>query len=181
MNRKTFLTQLGGTGLLAMLPLTKTFAAQTAKRSVESNAKAKIVRVNEGVELRIFGNPQKQKVVGTDTDYQIFEWIDDLKPGSGIPPHIHTREDEIFRVLEGQVELMVDDKTTILKEGDMAYAPKNIVHSWKVIGDQKAKMWVSAFPSGMELMFHELHDLPPGKPDFETVAKICNSYGIKFV
>lgn len=181
MNRKTFLTQLGGTGLLAILPLTKTFAAQTEKRSVNSGEKEKIVRANEGVELRIFGNPQRQKIIGTDTNNQIFEWIDELSPGSGIPPHIHTKEDEVFRVLEGQVELMVDNKTTMLKEGDLAYAPKNIVHSWKVVGDQKAKMWVSAFPSGMELMFHELHKLPPGKPDFETIANICDSYGIKFV
>ncbi len=181
MNRKKFLIQLGGTGLLAILPLKAIYAANQKIFIAVSKVKEKIVRANEGTELRIFGNPQQQKVVGADTENQIFEWIDDLKPGSGIPPHIHTKEDEIFRVLSGQVEIMVDSKTTILKEGDMAYAPKNIVHSWKVVGDQKAKMWVSAFPSGMEHMFQELHDMPPGKPDFDTVAKICVRYGIKFV
>ncbi|NAS11135.1 cupin domain-containing protein [Poritiphilus flavus] len=180
MNRKTFITQLGGTGLAAILPVG---VHASSKRSIKSSidTKEKVVRANEGTELRIFGNPQWQKVVGADTDNQIFEWIDDLSPGSGIPPHIHTKEDEIFRVLSGQVELMVDNKSTILGEGDMAYAPKNIVHSWKVIGDQKARMWVSAFPSGMEHMFKELNDLPPGKPDFEEVVRISKTYGIKFL
>ncbi|MEX0287861.1 MAG: cupin domain-containing protein [Flavobacteriaceae bacterium] len=181
MNRKKFLTRLGGTGLAAILPGTGIYASQKNVPESGTDGKEKIVRANQGTELQIFGNPQWQKVVGTDTDNQIFEWIDDLSPGSGIPPHIHTKEDEIFRVLSGQLEIMVDNKVTILREGDMAYAPKNIVHSWKVIGDQQAKMWVSAFPSGMEHMFQELNDMPPGKPNFEEVAKICQAYGIKFI
>ncbi|MBT8210444.1 MAG: cupin domain-containing protein [Eudoraea sp.] len=180
MNRKTFLTRLGGTSLAVMLPANAVMA--TIRNSpLEKKKKEKIVLANEGVELNILGNPQRHKVVGLDTDNQIFEWVDNLAPGSGIPPHIHTREDEIFRVLKGQVEIMVDNKSTILKAGDMAFAPKNIVHSWKVVGEEKAQMWVSAFPSGMEHMFHELSELPEGKPDFNKVAAICDKYGITFV
>ena len=94
-----------------------------------TETKEKIVRKEEGTKLNIFGNPQYHKVVGKETNHQIFKWVDYLSPGSGIPPHIHSKEDEIFSVLSGEVEIMVDNKTTILKEGDMAYAPKNIVHS----------------------------------------------------
>lgn len=181
MNRKRFLTQLGGTGLMALLPATTAQALMPKARRERKTNDPKIVKVKEGAELRIFGNPQWHKVVGDDTGNQIFEWVDELAPGSGIPPHIHTKEDEIFRVLEGQVELMVDGKTSVLKQGDMAFAPKNLVHSWRVLGDQRARMWVSAFPSGMEHMFHELHALPEGPPDFEKVAAISATYGIRFV
>ncbi|MBT8187944.1 MAG: cupin domain-containing protein [Croceitalea sp.] len=179
MDRKRFLTQLGGTGLAALLPLTT--AKAFFKEPPLFKNKEKIVRDNEGTQLHILGNPQRHKVVGEDTGNQIFEWVDNVAPGSGIPPHVHTKEDEIFRVLQGEVELMVDGKTTTLKAGDMAYAPKNLVHSWKVVGDQRASMWVSAFPSGMEHMFHELHALPPGPPDFTKVSEICETYGIRFV
>lgn len=181
MNRKQFLTQLGGTGLVALLPLSTAKAFMPSASADSKETKAKIVKDDEGPELRIFGNPQRHKVVGGDTGDQIFEWVDDVVPGSGIPPHLHTKEDEIFRVLEGEVEIMIDGKAAVLKAGDMAFAPKNIVHAWKVVGDQKAKMWVSAFPSGMEHMFHELHALPAGPPDFEQVAAICETYGIRFV
>ena len=181
MNRKLFLTQLGGAGVLAMTPLTTAKAFFTENRLLKNKLKQKIVRHNEGTELRVFGNPQWHKVVGEDTDNQVFEWVDDLAPGSGIPPHVHTKEDEIFRVLRGEVEIMVDGKTTTLKKGDMAFAPKNVVHSWKVKGDEKATMWVSAFPSGMEHMFKDLHALPPGPPDFKKVSEICETYGIRFV
>jgi quercetin dioxygenase-like cupin family protein len=181
MDRKQFLTRLGGIGLLAMTPLTTAKAFFKQRPIFKNGSKEKIVRDAEGTLLQILGNPQRHKVVGDDTDNQIFEWVDELTPGSGIPPHVHTKEDEIFRVLKGEVELMVDGKTTLLKKGDMAFAPKNLVHSWKVVGEQKATMWVSAFPSGMEHMFHELHALPPGPPDFEKVSKICETYGIRFV
>lgn len=181
MDRKQFLTRLGGVGLLTMTPLTTAKAFFKQRSIFKNGSKEKIVRDAEGTLLQILGNPQRHKVVGDDTDNQIFEWVDKLTPGSGIPPHVHTKEDEIFRVLKGEVELMVDGKTTLLKKGDMAFAPKNLVHSWKVVGEQKATMWVSAFPSGMEHMFHELHALPPGPPDFEKVSKICETYGIRFV
>lgn len=181
MNRKRFLTQLGGTGLATLLPLTSAKAFFKENLALKNKPKEKIVRNDAGTELRVFGNPQLQKVVGDDTGNQVFEWIDDLAPGSGIPPHVHTKEDEIFRVLQGEVELMVDGKTTTLKKGDMAYAPKNLPHSWNVLGDENATMWVSAFPSGMEHMFHELNALPAGPPDFEKVSKICETYGIRFV
>jgi len=42
-------------------------------------------------------------------------------------------------------------------------------------------MCTSAFPAGIEEMFAELNELPPGKPDFEVVAEICGKYGISFV
>ncbi len=181
MNRKRFLKQLWGTSALALLPMTSAKAFFKGQTFSKGKIKEKIVKADEGTQLHVLGNPQWQKVVGADTGNQVFEWIDDLKPGSGIPPHIHTKEDEIFRVLQGQVELMVDGRTTVLLEGDMAYAPKNLVHSWKVVGDENAKMWVSAFPSGMEHMFQEFHNMPPGPPDFKKVSAICETYGIQFV
>ena len=181
MDRKRFLKQLGGTSLLALLPLNSAKAFFRNNGIAKLFTNPKVVREDQGTELRIFGNPQYHKVVGADTGEQIFEWVDDVVPGSGIPPHVHTKEDEIFRVLQGEVEIMIGDDTTVLKAGDMAFAPKNLVHSWKVIGEQKAKMWVSAFPSGMEHMFHELHKMPPGPPDFNKVAAICETYGIQFV
>ncbi|MGB3779706.1 MAG: cupin domain-containing protein [Tunicatimonas sp.] len=104
-----------------------------------------------------------------------------MEPGVGIPPHIHTKEDEIFRVVKGQVELMVNGQVTTLNPGDTVFAPKNIAHSWKVVGSENAKMITSAFPAGIEKMFHELADLPAGPPNFEQVAKICGKYGISFV
>ena len=131
----------------------------------------------------IFSTPhiQTHKLVGADTNNQIVEWVDNVAPGVGIPPHIHTKEDEIFRVVKGEVEITVKNKSTILKAGDIAFAPKGIAHAWKVVGTEKAKMITSAFPAGIEFMFQELAQLPTGPPNFEKVAEICGRQGITFV
>jgi len=141
----------------------------------------KIIKENEGEILNVLGDIQTHKFAGNETGDQIVEWVSDVEPGVGIPPHIHSQEDEIFRIIKGQVEFMIGGKTIVLKSGDFAFAPKNVVHAWKVIGNEKAKMMVSAFPAGIEIMFRELADLPPGPPDFEKVTQICEKYGIKFV
>jgi quercetin dioxygenase-like cupin family protein len=141
----------------------------------------KIAKDKTGRVLNVIGDVQTHKLSGSDTGNQIVEWVSDVEPGVGIPPHIHTREDEIFRIIKGQVEMMVGGKTTVLNAGDIAFAPGNIVHSWKVAGTEKAKMITSAFPAGIEKMFQVLAYLPAGPPDFEKVAQICGNHGINFV
>ncbi len=189
MDRKQFL-QTSGLGLGVILtPSLISCKQQQAKKNERSITKTeksvklnpKIIKDKEGDVLHVIGDIQTHKLLGSETDNQIVEWVSDVKPGVGIPPHIHIHEDEIFRVIKGQIEMMVDGKITILKTGDIAFAPRNIPHSWKVIGTEKAKMIVSAFPAGIEIMFKELADLPSDPPDFEKVINICAKYGISFL
>ncbi|MGV6830091.1 MAG: cupin domain-containing protein [bacterium] len=177
MKRQQFLKCLGGIGLLSSIPST---ALALSKLPFLRNLKPKITKNEDGDVLNVIGDIQTHKLVGSDTDNQIVEWVDNVSPGVGIPPHIHTKEDEIFRVIKGQIEIMVDGQTTILKAGDTAFAPKNIVHSWKVVGTDKAQMITSAFPAGIEIMFRKLAALPEGPPNFEKVTQICGEHGITF-
>ncbi|MDE3741270.1 cupin domain-containing protein [Maribacter polysaccharolyticus] len=181
MDRKRFIRTSGlGIGL-TLLPLTIQCQSSDDAGGLSMEVGAKIISDGEGSVLNVIGDIQTHKLRGSDTGDQIVEWVSDVEPGVGIPPHIHTLEDEIFRVVKGQVEIMVDGVATVLNEGDVAFAPKNIPHAWTVVGTEKAKMITSAFPAGIELMFSELADLPAGPPDFAKVSEICGRYGINFV
>lgn len=181
MDRKKFI-QTSGLGLgLSLVPGMANSNNFFDKTELTGNLNPKIIKDKEGEVLNVIGDIQTHKLVGSETGNQIVEWVDNVEPGVGIPPHIHTKEDEIFRVIKGQIEIMVDGKTSVLEAGDTAFAPKNIPHSWKVVGTEKAKMITSALPAGIEVMFNELADLPPGPPDFEKVAKICGNHGITFL
>ncbi len=181
MDRRRFIqTSAYGVGA-ALMP-----AIAISKQFVEKGASLKtvapkIIKENEGTILNVLGDIQTHKFGGNETGNQIVEWVSDVSPGVGIPPHIHSKEDEIFRIIKGQVEFMIGGKTIVLKAGDIAFAPRNVVHTWKVIGNEKAKMIVSAFPAGIEMLFKELARLPSGPPDFEKVAQICEKYGITFL
>lgn len=181
MDRKEFIKTSGiGIGL-ALVPGVVQSRITSEKRDFIPNSKPKIVRKGEGTILNVIGDIQTHKLLGSDTGNQIVEWVDNVEPGVGIPPHVHEHEDEIFRVVKGQVEIMVGGNLTVLNQGDVAFAPKNLPHSWKVVGSEKAIMITSALPAGIELMFNKLAKLPEGPPDFEKVAEVCGKHGIRFV
>ena len=181
MDRKKFIRTTGvGLGLV-LIPRMAQCQPIAIEDNPVSNIESKIIKDAEGDVLNVIGDIQTHKLVGIDTDNQLAEWVDNVDPGVGIPPHIHTKEDEIFRVIKGEVEIMIDGKTNILTAGDVAFAPKKLSHSWKVVGTEKAKMITSASPAGIEYMFKELAKLPAGPPDLEKVAHICGKHGITFV
>jgi len=131
--------------------------------------------------LNVLGDNQNIKLTGADTNGQYTLIEQNNEPGVGIPPHVHENEDEVFQVLSGQVEMNVGDKTTILLAGDLIFCPKGVPHSWKVVGEEKARAMLSIFPAGLEGMFKELAELPAGPPDMEKVTAICGKYNLKFV
>ena len=178
MKRKEFIKRAGAfTALLATVP---SMAFSQAKK-VSGHINAKIVRKKDGKLVNVIGDNQTFKLTGKDTNgmFTLIESVND--PGMQIPMHVHENEDEVFKVLEGQMEITVGDKKTILKAGDLAFAPRNIPHSWRIVGETKAKVVLSVFPAGLEVMFEELSELPAGPPDFDKVVAISKKYGISFV
>src|SRR5258708_24992282 len=71
---------------------------------------------------------------GQDTggSYSMFELC--LGSGKGVARHIHTREDEAYYVLAGELEVKVGDKTFVLKAGDSLLAPRNVPHQLRTPG-----------------------------------------------
>lgn len=178
MNRKKFLKSaaIAGTSLAISPDL---FSKQS--KSSFSSMEPKIVRALEGKVVNVIGDLQTFKLTGEDTNGQFTLIEEENDPGVMIPMHVHSNEDEVFRVLEGQMELTVGDQTTILSAGDIGFGPRGVPHSWKIVGEHKTKVILSIFPAGLEMMFEELGQLPMGPPDFPKVASICGKYGVRFV
>ncbi|BDC99836.1 cupin domain-containing protein [Persicobacter psychrovividus] len=141
----------------------------------------KIVRKGEGLSWRVMGDQQVIKLSGDHTNGQFTLIEQTNEPGAGIPPHVHEREDEVFHLLTGQVEMTLGGATQTLKAGDLIFCPRGVPHSWKVTGQGHAKVMMSVFPAGIELMFEELAKLPEGPPDLDRVAEICGRYGLRFL
>lgn len=141
----------------------------------------KIVKNDAGQKLNVMGDNQIIKLSAKDTNGQYTLIEQNNAPGMGIPPHVHENEDEVFHVLTGKVEMIIGEETTTLSAGDMIFCPRRIPHSWKVVGEEKAKAMLSIFPAGLEGMFEELAEMPPGPPNMEKVIAICSKYKLKFV
>lgn len=76
----------------------------------------------------------------------------------GVPGHFHDAHDERIEVLEGEIEVVVEGKRTLLRAGEHIDIPRGAVHSWRNPSNDRA----SAFRGTMT----------PGHPGFETAIKV---------
>lgn len=68
------------------------------------------------------------KLSSRDTNGELCIIEDTLKPGFHLNRHHHKIMTEVFYILEGEMELIFDNKTTILKEGDTITVPPKVWH-----------------------------------------------------
>ena len=113
-----------------------------------------------------------------------------MPPGGGPPPHVHSREEEGFYILEGEITLQVGEGRIVGKAGTFANLPVGTPHSFKNESDRPAKMLISVAPAGLEKMFFEFGvplpegsttALPPTKKEIVKLMEIAPRYGIKIM
>ena len=70
-----------------------------------------------GQTLAVVGDIYRFLATGEDTDGKYAMWEAIVPPGGGPPPHVHSREEEGFVVLEGEITFQVGDKRIVAKAG----------------------------------------------------------------
>jgi uncharacterized cupin superfamily protein len=83
-------------------------------------------------------------------------WEAIVPPGGGSPPHVHSREEESFYILEGEITFQIGDDRVVATVGTFANVPVGTPHSFKNESDQTAKMIISIAPAGLEKCFSNL-------------------------
>lgn len=94
-------------------------------------------------------------ITGAETGGAFFMAEVSVVSGGGPPPHVHSREDESFYLQQGTLAVQVGDKALNISAGDFVHMPRGVVHSFKNVGDDTAKLLVVATPAGLENYFAE--------------------------
>lgn len=143
---------------------------------------------SEGLTIAFVGDVYRFLATGDETNGKYAMWEAIVPPGGGPPPHIHSREEEAFFILEGEITFTVNDEKIVAMAGTFANMPVGTPHSFKNESDQPAKMLISVAPAGLEKMFMEvgvpLADgattaLPPTKQEIEKLLTVAPKYGIE--
>ena len=113
-----------------------------------------------------------------------------LASGIGVPRHTHTREDEAYFVLAGELQVIVGDEKFVLRAGDTLIAPRGIPHQLRNSGDAENHYLLVFSPAGFE-EFVRITALPapddaiaPTEPPavaVRNVHELAAEYGIQFV
>jgi quercetin dioxygenase-like cupin family protein len=112
-----------------------------------------------------------------------------LAPGMMVPRHTHTREDEAYYVLAGELEVTVGDEVFVLTVGDSLMAPRDIAHQLRNSGSVENHYLIVFSPSGFEGFLNMTavpapDDAPaPTEPPaiaVRNVHELAAEYGIRF-
>ena len=142
----------------------------------------------QGRRIGILGDVYRFLAVGEETDgrYATFEAV--VPPGGGPPPHIHSREEEWFLVLEGLVTFQLGEDRFVAEAGTFLNMPVGSLHSFRNESNQPARMLISVAPAGLEKMFFEVgQPIPddvelapaPTQADIERLIEAAPRYGLQ--
>jgi quercetin dioxygenase-like cupin family protein len=127
----------------------------TTQTNISSAADGHSIAPGEGERIWIVGDTMTFKATGATTGGKLVQLENLTAPGSGPPPHIHTREDEFFFVLDGTFEIRVGEELHILGAGGYAYVPRGTVHNFRNIAETASRILVGFTPAGIEGFFRE--------------------------
>jgi quercetin dioxygenase-like cupin family protein len=155
---------------------------------MKNSRQASVTLPSQGRTIAIVGDVYRFLVTGEETDgkYAMFEAI--VTPGGGPPPHVHSREEEGFYVLDGEITFQIDDERIVAHAGTFANMAIGVLHSFKNETDRPARMLISVSPAGLENMFFEIGQAvpvgaqtapKPTKDDIEKLLSVAPRYGIE--
>ncbi|HEX4071105.1 MAG TPA: cupin domain-containing protein [Planctomycetaceae bacterium] len=142
----------------------------------------------DGRTIGVVGDVYRFLATGDETDgkYALIEAL--VPPGGGPPPHVHSREEEAFYILAGEITFSVGEERFVAGPGTFANMPIGSQHSFKNETRQPAKMLITLAPAGLERMFFEIGrpvaagatSAPlPTKEDIEKLLAVAPKYGIE--
>ena len=107
-----------------------------------------ILHSGEGQSVKIGTSSCTFKLTGKDTHghFGLFEYT--LEPETeGPSPHIHKRMTEIFYVVEGELELILDRQKITAKSGTLMSVPENTPHGFSNRSAKRAKFLIMFCPA----------------------------------
>lgn len=141
-----------------------------------------------GRTVAVVGDVYRFLATGEDTNGKYAQWEAVVPPGGGPPPHVHSREEEGFYVLDGEVTFTVGNERFVATAGMFANMPVGTPHNFKNEGDRPVRMLISVAPAGLEQMFFEVGvplapgtttAAPPTKAEIERMVAVAPRYGIE--
>ena len=137
---------------------------QTADLPADDPARTLTVADRESDDVRhlaLAGDVYTVLIAGDQTDGR-YTLIDMRVPdGGGPPPHRHDFE-ELFTILDGEIEFTFRGETTVARAGTSVNIPANAPHNFRNASGREARMLCMCTPAGQDEYFLRVGDAVDG-------------------
>jgi mannose-6-phosphate isomerase-like protein (cupin superfamily) len=115
------------------------------------------------------------KVEPGTADFTVFENTILTNP-TGVPLHVHHRDDEAFYVLEGELEFVVGNNSGRCHSGCFVMVPRNMPHRFANHGPEPARVLIIGSPRIQALVEEIAPLLDINPPDIATALAAFARY-----
>jgi quercetin 2,3-dioxygenase len=145
----------------------------------------------EGEHAMLFADLFTVLLSGDETEGQFGVFTSQAPRGELIPAHRHHRTHEVFYIIEGSVQVYLQDrdgtkKSRVLRTGDFGFVPAGLVHAYQV--HEPAKI-LGVATGGFERFFQQMGEptedgtaaQPPFIPDFPRMQAAAQAHAMEFL
>ncbi|WP_220086841.1 cupin domain-containing protein [Rhodovulum viride] len=123
--------------------------------------------------------PHRIRLASGDTAGRLGVFEAEVPRGSGPPLHVHEREEELFRVLEGAFAFWCNGIRVDPGAGGVIAIPRGAVHRFENIGAAPGRLMVVMTPGGFEGFFSAVETETPENP--QALDALAARFDLRFV
>jgi len=117
---------------------------------------AAFARERDSGERLVFGELTILVRVSSEESGGAFTLFEEVPPLADTPLHVHSHEDELFYILDGDHVIRVGEEDFTVGPGDIVFAPRGVPHSQRRVIPGEGRELVLIAPGGFEGFFREL-------------------------
>jgi mannose-6-phosphate isomerase-like protein (cupin superfamily) len=141
-----------------------------------------VIGSGDGAKFKVGPDTMTAKVMSPDDHFSLIEY--ESIPGVPGPPlHVHHGNEEVFFILDGEIDFSLEGTTTRVGRGACVHVPKGKAHAFVNAGMTNAR-WVGIFtPGRFQGLVAELGSIlpPDGPPDPATLAVVFSKWDTELV
>jgi quercetin dioxygenase-like cupin family protein len=131
--------------------------ARLRGRFAELPMQPKLLLTREGgTDISSPGRQSLSLLIGEETAGALYATDVYLSPGFGAPPHHQPTEEELWYLLEGELDVRVAKQSARIEAGSFAFIPRNTSHTFKNNGTGPVRLLAWNSPAGHERAFEEM-------------------------
>ncbi len=151
--------------------------------TLQTTLEPKLLPAQEGRALWHLGALLNFKALTSETGGQFWALEGLADAHMAVPLHAHTLEDEIWFVLDGEIEFTIGGEKRLGGPGTFAYIPRNVPHTFRVLSSTahwfgfglggRLDQWF--FETGAPAASLSLPPAPPAPPDEKAIQALVAS------